>query len=76
MEQREWTKNKVIALVIRLMEETHIRIGNEKYAKNNKSYGLSTLRKRHININKNSLRFEFIGKKEKSILLQQETNNL
>jgi len=47
------------------MEETHIRIGNEKYAKNNKSYGLSTLRKRHININKNSLRFEFIGKKGK-----------
>ena len=65
LEQREWTKNKVIALVIRLMEETHIRIGNEKYAKNNKSYGLSTLRKRHININKNSLRFEFIGKKGK-----------
>ena len=63
LEQREWTKNKVIALVIRLMEETHIRIGNEKYAKDNKSYGLSTLRKRHINIDKNSLRFEFVGKK-------------
>lgn len=65
LEQKEWTKNKVIALVIRLMEETHIRIGNEKYAKSNKSYGLSTLRKRHININKNTLRFEFIGKKGK-----------
>ncbi|MEN2401189.1 DNA topoisomerase IB [Flavobacterium sp. MC2016-06] len=65
LEQKEWSKEKVIALVIRLMEETHIRIGNEKYAKDNKSYGLSTLRKRHININKNSLRFEFIGKKGK-----------
>ncbi|PAM91619.1 DNA topoisomerase I [Flavobacterium sp. IR1] len=65
LEQKEWSKNKVIALVIRLMEETHIRIGNEKYAKDNKSYGLSTLRKRHININKNSLRFEFVGKKGK-----------
>ncbi|MRX68477.1 DNA topoisomerase-1 [Flavobacterium resistens] len=65
LEEKEWSKNKVIALVIRLMEGTHIRIGNEKYAKDNKSYGLSTLRKRHININKNSLRFEFIGKKGK-----------
>lgn len=65
LEQKEWSKEKVIALVIRLMEETHIRIGNEKYAKDNKSYGLSTLRKRHININKNTLRFEFVGKKGK-----------
>ncbi|RXM44642.1 DNA topoisomerase IB [Flavobacterium sp. YO64] len=65
LDQGEWSKNKIIALVIRLMEETHIRIGNEKYAKENKSYGLSTLRKRHININKNTLRFEFIGKKGK-----------
>jgi DNA topoisomerase-1 len=65
LEQKEWSKDKVIALVIRLMEETHIRIGNEKYAKDNKSYGLSTLRKRHININKNTLRFEFVGKKGK-----------
>lgn len=63
LEQKDWSKEKVVALVIRLMEETHIRIGNEKYAKDNKSYGLSTLRKRHININRNSLRFEFTGKK-------------
>jgi DNA topoisomerase-1 len=63
LEKKEWCRDKVVALVIRLMEETHIRIGNEKYAKDNKSYGLSTLRKRHININKNSLRFEFTGKK-------------
>lgn len=63
LERKEWGREKVVALVIRLMEETHIRIGNEKYAKDNKSYGLSTLRKRHINIDKNSLRFEFTGKK-------------
>ena len=63
LEKKEWSKNKVVALVIRLMEETHIRIGNEKYAKDNKSYGLSTLRKRHININKDAIRFEFTGKK-------------
>jgi DNA topoisomerase-1 len=65
LEKKEWSKDKVVALVIRLMEETHIRIGNEKYAKDNKSYGLSTLRKRHINIDKNAIRFEFVGKKGK-----------
>lgn len=65
LEEKGWSKNKVVALVIRLMEETHIRIGNEKYAKDNKSYGLSTLRKRHINIDKNAIRFEFVGKKGK-----------
>jgi DNA topoisomerase I len=63
--QKEWTRDKVSALVIRLMEETHIRIGNERYAKENKSYGLSTLRKRHVNIDKNFLRLEFVGKKGK-----------
>lgn len=63
LEKKEWSKEKVVALVIRLMEETHIRIGNEKYAKDNKSYGLSTLRKRHINIDKNAIKFEFTGKK-------------
>ena len=65
LSQKEWTRTKVVALVIRLMEETHIRIGNERYAKENKSYGLSTLRKKHINIDKKLLRLEFVGKKGK-----------
>jgi DNA topoisomerase-1 len=76
LEQKEWSKEKVTALVIRLMEETHIRIGNEKYAKDNKSYGLSTLRKRHININKNTLRFEFIGKKGKQHTITTKNKQL
>lgn len=58
-------RQKVLALVIRLMEETHIRIGNEFYAKENKSYGLSTLRSRHLKVSKGKLKFHFIGKKGK-----------
>lgn len=58
-------KEKVIALVIRLMEETHIRIGNHYYAKKNKTYGLSTLRSKHVHISKDILTFNFIGKKGK-----------
>ncbi|UZO81108.1 DNA topoisomerase IB [Aquimarina sp. ERC-38] len=58
-------KNKILALIIRLMEETHIRIGNEQYAKRNKTYGLSTLRTRHVTLMKNKMKFEFVGKKGK-----------
>ena len=61
----EMNQKKVMALVIRLMEETHIRIGNAYYAKENKTYGLSTLRSRHVKISKNNMKFEFVGKKGK-----------
>ena len=47
-----WSKNKVLALIIKLLEETHIRIGNSYYAKTNETYGLSTLRSKHVNIYK------------------------
>lgn len=56
-------REKVLALVIRLMEETHIRIGNEAYARENKSYGLSTFRSKHVNISKGKLQFTFVGKR-------------
>ena len=58
-------KQKVLALVVRLMEETHIRIGNHYYAKKNQTYGLSTLRSRHVNVGEDILTFNFIGKKGK-----------
>ncbi len=68
------SKRKVLALVIRLMEETHIRIGNAYYAKKNKSYGLSTLRTRHVKTAKNKMKFEFVGKKgkEHSVMIENK----
>jgi len=65
LKQKGWPKNKVVALIIKLMEDTHIRIGNEQYAKRNESYGLSTLRKKHVDIHKSKMLFEFVGKKGK-----------
>ena len=65
IKQKGWPKKKVLALVIKLMEETHIRIGNEQYAKRNKSYGLTTLRKKHVDIYKDNIKFNFTGKKGK-----------
>ncbi|RXG32790.1 DNA topoisomerase IB [Leeuwenhoekiella marinoflava] len=65
LDTEEMTKRKVLALVIRLMEETHIRVGNDYYAKRNKTYGLSTLRTRHLKTTESDIRFQFVGKKGK-----------
>jgi DNA topoisomerase-1 len=65
-------KRRVLALVVRLLEITHVRVGNEEYAKANKSYGLTTLKDRHLLINGATLRFRFKGKsgKEHQITLK------
>jgi DNA topoisomerase-1 len=55
--------DKVVALVVRLMELTSIRVGNESYKKLYGSYGLTTLQDRHVRIDGADLRFEFKGKK-------------
>ena len=65
LKEKEMTKRKCLALVINLMEETHIRIGNKYYAKKNKTYGLSTMRTKHIEILEDKVKFNFIGKKGK-----------
>lgn len=54
---------KVVALVVRLMELTSIRIGNESYKKLYGSFGLTTLMDRHVKIDGSSINFEFKGKK-------------
>lgn len=76
LRKKGWPKEKVIALVIKLMEETHIRIGNEQYAKRNQSYGLSTLRKKHVTVYDDKLVFEFIGKKGKEQQVSLEDKRL
>ena len=55
-------REKVLATVIRLMEETHIRVGNEEYARENKSYGLTTMRTKHVEVNGAKITFDFQGK--------------
>lgn len=56
---------KVLAAVVRLLETTLIRVGNEEYRRENKSYGLTTLRTRHVRVEGASLRFHFRGKSGK-----------
>jgi DNA topoisomerase-1 len=66
LRQHKLTRTKVTALVIALMEQTLIRIGNDEYARNNDSYGLTTLLDDHVNFdNGNTITFEFRGKSGK-----------
>ncbi len=55
-------REKVVATVVRLLETTFIRVGNEEYAKENSSFGLTTLRNRHVSVEGSTLRFRFRGK--------------
>jgi len=55
-------KQKVLAMMVYLLEHTLIRIGNDAYARSNASYGLSTLRHRHVQIRQHDLQFGFRGK--------------
>lgn len=65
MNRRKLSREKVLATVIYLLENTLIRVGNLDYAKQNKSYGLTTLRDRHVDIHGSDLSFEFKGKSGK-----------
>ncbi|AKQ45450.1 DNA topoisomerase I [Rufibacter radiotolerans] len=56
-------KRKILAIVVELLDHSFIRIGNKTYAKANNSYGLTTLRDRHVKIEGDNLRLEFVGKK-------------
>ena len=65
LSSRGLSRRKVLAAVVYLLENTLIRVGNSDYAKQNKSFGLTTLRDGHVDINGSRLRFEFKGKSGK-----------
>lgn len=58
-------REKVLATVVTLLDETAIRVGNEEYARENKSFGLTTLRNRHVKVEGAEIRFHFVGKSGK-----------
>ncbi|TGD99272.1 DNA topoisomerase IB [Methylobacterium nonmethylotrophicum] len=65
MGRRGLPREKVLATVVHLLETTLIRVGNDDYAKQNKSYGLTTLRDPHVKIEGRELKFRFKGKSNK-----------
>jgi DNA topoisomerase-1 len=66
---RGLSKEKAVAAVIRLLDLGSIRVGNEEYAQSNKSFGATTLRKRHARVKGQTLRLQFRAKSGKSCTL-------
>src|SRR5215831_13981052 len=58
-------REKVLATVVQLLEATLIRVGNDEYARVNKSYGLTTLKNQHVDVDGSALKFNFKGKSGK-----------
>lgn len=67
---------KVLAAVVRFLESTHIRIGNEEYAKENKSFGLTTIRNKHVAVRGDKIQFRFRGKSGKFHQLELQDQRL
>jgi DNA topoisomerase I len=66
MSRRGMPREKVLATVVSLLDKTLVRVGNDDYAKQNGSYGLTTLRSRHLELAGTELRFHFKGKSGKT----------
>ena len=69
-------REKVLATIVSLLEKTLIRVGNSEYAAANKSYGLTTMRRRHVDIKGSTLRFDFTGKSGKQWKLQVQDKRI
>lgn len=63
LKEEGMSKNKVMATIVTLLDTCYFRIGDEKYAEQNGTYGVSTFRKNHLNIDGDNLEFSYIGKK-------------
>jgi DNA topoisomerase-1 len=65
LRQQGWGKSKILALVIQMLDEYHIRIGNRYYKEQNTTYGLTTLRRKHLMLEENFGRLEYKAKSGK-----------
>src|SRR5476649_1400910 len=63
--RKEMCREKIVATVVRLLETTVIRVGNDEYARDNHSYGLTTMHNRHVEVKKAEIVFSFRGKSGK-----------
>jgi len=66
LSRRKLGKEKVLACVVRLIDEAYFRVGNDRYAKENHSYGITTLRSKHATITSTKVTFDFVGKSGKA----------
>jgi DNA topoisomerase I len=76
LRKQKLTREKVLAVVVRLLEKSLIRIGNEAYTRHNDSYGLTTLQDEHVKITGRRISFEFRGKSGKDHEIDLEDKRL
>lgn len=69
-------RDKVLATVVKLLETTLIRVGNAQYAQSNESYGLTTIRKKHVDVEDDTVTFEFVGKGGKDWHIELEDERI
>ena len=65
LQHARWDKAKVLALIVQVLDEVALRIGNKQYAKRNKTFGLTTLRRKHLEVQGEELVFEYKAKSNK-----------
>jgi DNA topoisomerase-1 len=70
------TKNCILALIVKIMDISKSRIGNDKYAKDNETYGLTTLRKKHLETEEDSIELKFKGKRSKKWFINIEDDEI
>jgi DNA topoisomerase-1 len=69
-------REKVLAAVVQLLEKTMIRVGNDEYARENKSYGLTTMRDKHVKVEGTEIKFKFRGKSGKDHMISLKNRRL
>lgn len=62
LKRKRLGKQKVLACIVRLIDEAYFRVGNERYAKERGSYGITTLRSKHTDVTGDTVTFDFLGK--------------
>jgi DNA topoisomerase I len=62
LRQRTLSREKLLATVVRLLDATVIRVGNDEYREQNQSFGLTTLQDHHVEVDQSTIRFHFVGK--------------
>jgi len=74
--QKKWSKNKVLALVTHLLDDYFLRVGNQYYTNQNETYGLTTLRRKHIEDSEKQLSLEYKAKSNKVRKINIENKRL
>lgn len=76
LRRRGFCREKILATVVRLLEVSLIRVGNDEYARDNKSYGLTTMKNRHAKVRGAKIKFQFRGKSGREHVVEVENRRV